>query len=190
MTYNSSDSNVNNQPSFINNGTKAVVTNSNITSFTPTTARSVFFVAKPNLVGDGSNNFMGGQGGNVNPPSYQKFYTSGIYSDSADKLGIYSQPGGPNPSGIATQNQVLTYIITIPNTTSFTHEIKFKGSSAISVNKTGLTDLDLQSPLEFEAGGWGGVDLFNGTIMECGFVNGVMSATDISNLQTYVDNKY
>lgn len=190
MTYNSSDSNVNNQPSFINDSTKFPVLNNNITTFTPSLARSMFFVAKPNLVTSG-NNFIGGQGDGLGPDADIKFYTSRAEAGSADKLGAYFVLGANKVSTTNTQNEVLTFIITISTTTTATYNMKFKGSSASTFSVTGLGDMDEQTPFALEAGAYTGISpKFDGTIMEFGFVNGAMTLGDISNLQTYVDNKY
>ena len=187
MTYSSSDAAVNNQPSITNDGSKATLRNTTITSFTPTTARSIFFVLKTDIP-VASNSYIGGQTTFDNPPCLVALYSSQI--GDPDNLGVFFVNGGGKSTGVSTVNDVLTYIVTIPNASSANYHIKYKGGSATSAAFAGVSGLDDQSPLQFEAGGYANSSQFEGKIMECGWVNGVMSATDISNLQDYVDNKY
>ena len=187
MTYSSSDAAVNNQPSITNDGSLASLRNTTITSFTPTTARSLFFVVKP-TASPSTVTYMGGQTSFDNPPSVVAFYTSG--PGDTNNLGGYFVNGATKTTGVSTANDVLTFVITVTNATTSGYALKYKGGSATSGTFTGVSGLDDQSPLQFEAGGYANGSLFRGKIMECGWVNGVMSATDISNLQDYVDNKY
>ena len=188
LLYNATDSDVNNKPSLENDGsTYASLRNTTVLSdFTPTQNRSQFYIFRPNT-GNVGYSMIGGQtstgaaasemSANISSPGFN------------DTLGCYWFSGGSKPSSTSTLNKTYCLIVTYSNVGTAEYYIIDEDGTTSTSSVTGLAANDL-NPFTLEVGGYNNGLLYNGLITEFGFVNGIMSASDIADLQQYTLNTY
>ncbi len=188
LLYNATDSNVNGKPSLENDGsTYASLKNTTVLSdFTPTQNRSQFYIFRANT-GNSGYSMLGGQTSTAGNASEISAYISA--PGSTDKLGAYFFTGGSQPSTLSTANKTYCFIITYSNTGRADYHIMDEDGTTSTFSKTGLNVNDL-NPFTLEIGGYNNSFRFNGLITEFGFVNGIMSTSDIADLQQYTLDTY
>ena len=187
LLYNATDSNVNNKPSLANDGsTYSSAANNAISSFTPTINRSLFFIHRANT-GNVGYSMVGGQ---TPTGAFQGEIVPNISSPSNnDKLGVYFFSGGSKPTNITTLNKTYCFIVTYNSAGTADYYIIDEDSTTNTFNAVGL-GANALSPFRLEAGGYNNGLRYNGLITEFGFVNGIMSASDIADLQQYMIDTY
>jgi hypothetical protein len=188
LLYNASDSNVNNKPSLANDGsTYASLRNTTVLSdFTPTQNRSQFYIFRANT-GNSGYSMLGGQTSTAGNASEISAYISAPSNN--DKLGAYFFNGGSQPSTLSVANKTYCFIITYSNTGTAEYYIIDEDGTTSTFTKTGLNANDI-NPFTLEIGGYNNSFLYNGLITEFGFVNGIMSTSDIADLQQYMLDTY
>ena len=188
LLYNASDSNVNNKPSLANDGsTYASLRNTTVLSdFTPTQNRSQFYIFRANT-GNSGYSMLGGQTTTAGNASEISAYISAPSNN--DKLGSYFFNGGSKPSTLSTLNKTYCFIVTYNSAGTAEYYIIDEDGTTSTFSVTGLNANDI-NPFTLEIGGYNNGLLFNGLITEFGFVNGIMSTSDIADLQQYMLDTY
>lgn len=187
LLYNAADANVNGKPSLANDGsTYSSLRNSNISTFVPGGKRSIFFIFRANT-GNAGYSMIGGQTSTGGAASEIALYISA--PGATDTLGCYFFGGGSKPSSTSTLNKTYCMIVTYDDVGSAEYYIIDENGTTSTFSATGLNAND-QVPFLLEAGGYNNALLFNGLVTEFGFVNGIMSAGDIADLQQYMLDTY
>ena len=198
LLYNASDSSINNKPTLQNTGeVYAPLINLDVTTFTPTVDRSMFFIIKPDAEQAGATT-IGGQTvvQGANNASGVLPLTSDPTGGSVFSISFFNQTSSPSfeytPTTLTVNNEVYCFIITIPSSTTANLNIMDSSGTVYEQSETGLIDVGDMSPLKLSIGGNYGNDPqdYVGLIMEWGWVNGVMSSGDISGLQQYTLDTY
>ena len=188
LLYNATDVNVNNKPSLENDGaTYASLRNTAVlSSFTPTQNRSQFYIFRANT-GNAGYSMIGGQTSTGGAASEISAYISA--PGAADTLGSYFFSGGSKPSSTSTLNKTYCLIITYSNVGTAEYYIIDEDGTTSTASVTGLSANGLPT-FTLEIGGYNNGLKYNGLVTEFGFVNGIMSAGDIADLQQYTLNTY
>lgn len=188
LLYNASDSNVNGRPSLENDGsTYASLRNTTVLSdFTPTQNRSQFYIFRANT-GNSGYSMLGGQTTTAGNASEISAYISAPSNN--DKLGSYFFTGGSKPSTLSVANKTYCFIITYNSAGTAEYYIIDEDGTTSTFSITGLNANDI-NPFTLEIGGYNNNFRFNGLITEFGFVNGIMSTSDIADLQQYMIDTY
>ena len=188
LLYNASDANVNGKPSLANDGaTYSSLRNTTVLSdFTPTQDRSQFYIFRANT-GNAGYSMIGGQTSTAGNASEISAYISA--PGATDTLGSYFFGGGSRPSSTITENKTYCFVITYSNVGSANYYIIDETGTTSTASTTGLGANDL-NPFTLEIGGYNNGLKYNGLVTEFGFVNGIMSAGDIADLQQYTLDTY
>ena len=189
LLYNANDANVNNKPSLANDGsTYASLRNTAVlSSFTPTQNRSMFFIFRPNT-GNVGYSMIGGQTSTAGNASEISAYISAPGAN--DILGSYFFGGGSKPTAYNTLNRTYCFIITYDSSGfAWYYFVDETGSTFTYLIPSGIACNDL-NPFTLEIGGYNNGLKYNGLVTEFGFVNGIMSAGDIADLQQYTLDTY
>lgn len=188
LLYNASDSNVNNKPSLANDGStySSLRNTAVLSSFTPTQNRSQFYIFRANT-GNAGYSMIGGQTSTAGNASEISAYISA--PGAADTLGSYFFGGGSKPSSTSTENKTYCLVITYTNTGAAEYYIIDETGTTSTTSVVGIACNDL-NPFTLEIGGYNNGLKYNGLVTEFGFVNGIMSASDIADLQQYTLDTY
>jgi hypothetical protein len=188
LLYNAADANVNGKPSLANDGaTYSSLRNTTVLSdFTPTQNRSQFYIFRANT-GNAGYSMIGGQTSTAGNASEVSAYISA--PGATDTLGCYWFSGGSKPSSTSTLNKTYCLIVTYSNVGTAEYYIIDEDGTTSTSSVTGLGANDL-NPFTLEIGGYNNGLKYNGLVTEFGFVNGIMSASDIADLQQYTLDTY
>lgn len=193
MTYTAADANVNNQPSVYNNSTYASVFNGNITNLVigGTDDYSIIFIGKPETIGSATYAIWGGNTSTGGASSELAPYISS--PDGADVPGFYRFLY-PAFAGIRTNTSttagtsVVFHAICYQNSTQTITQ--YYNTTTPNTTTTGAGSNIDRVPFRFEIGGYTNSIRYKGRIMEAIILKAVPTTQELTDLNTYVQNKY
>jgi len=193
MVYTAADANVNNQPSVYQNGTYATVSNGGITnlSIAGTDDYSIIFIGKPEALGSAVYAIWGGETSTSAAASELAPYTSS--PDGANVPGFYRFLY-PAFAGVRTNTattagiNVVFHAICYKNSTATITQ--YYNSTTANTTTTGAGSNIDRVPFRFEIGGYTNSLQFKGRIMEAIITKSVPTTQELTDLNTYVQNKY
>ena len=188
MTYTAADVEANNKPTIYQTAARNLATlqNNNITSFTPTVERFIGFIGIAKDTGNAAYRIMGGQTSTGGSASEAALLVSS--PTGANLSGAYFFTGGVKTAA-ATANDELFYMIVQIDSGGTTGTIYYNTTSGTAVSGINLNTI---SPFNIEVGGYENSSATNweGKVMETFVGTGTISASDLTDLDTYVSSTY
>ena len=191
MTYTAADANVNNQPSVYQNGTYATIYNSSITPVVigGTDDYSIIFIGKPETVGSAAYAIWGGNTSTGAAASELAPYISS--PDGADVPGYYRfgyTGNGRTNTATTAGTSVVFHAVSYKNSTQTLTQY-YNTTTANTTTTSAGSPID-RDPFLFEIGGYSNSIRFKGRILEAIVLKSVPTTQELTDLNTYVQNKY